>query len=164
MEVCKKYMQILGINLSMKEIENISNFCFKKLVKTKTKEAAYRYLIEEKNKQTKISNIQYKELNIQDYLFGGNVNTKMSKFIFKARSKNIDIKSFKKWKYEDKLCIGCNKNEENESEIMYCEGFGESENLAYSMLYSNSTQEIVLVAKYLTKRLKVRQKLMERIT
>ena len=75
-----------------------------------------------------------------------------------CRSKNLDIKLFKKWKYTDKLCTGCGENEESESELITCKGFGENEKFTYDMLYSDSTQEIVLVAKYLMKRLKVRQK------
>ena len=62
-------------------------------------------------------NIQFRDLKIKDYLFEGNVNTKVSKFVFKARSKNLDIKLFKKWKYTDKLCTGCGENEESESEL-----------------------------------------------
>lgn len=164
MEVCNKYLKILDINLSLEEIENLSSWRFKRLVKTKTNVAAYKYLIEEKNKQSKICNIQFRDLKIKDYLFEGNVNTKVSKFVFKARSKNLDIKLFKKWKYTDKLCTGCGENEESESELITCKGFGENEKFTYDMLYSDSTQEIVLVAKYLMKRLKVRQKLIEEIT
>ncbi len=36
MEVCNKYLKILDINLSLEDIENLSSWRFKRLVKTKT--------------------------------------------------------------------------------------------------------------------------------
>ena len=59
---------------------------------TKTMEAAFNYLIVEKNKQTKICNIEYRQLNMQEYLLEGNKNIQISKLIFKARGKTLDIK------------------------------------------------------------------------
>ena len=80
---------------------------FKNLVKEQVKLAAFNYLIAQQKKQTKMLYIQYKCLEMQEYLLGWNKNINASKFIFKARSKTLDIKMQKKWKYEDKLCSGC---------------------------------------------------------
>jgi hypothetical protein len=44
----------------------------------------------------KISNMKYDRLEMQEYLLEGNRNTKLSKLIFKARGKNLEIKSHKK--------------------------------------------------------------------
>ena len=74
----KKYFNILKIKLSFDEIAEMSKCSFKKLVKEKTTDAAFLYLMEEKNKQSKISNINYKSLE-------GNTNIIVSKFIFKVR-------------------------------------------------------------------------------
>ena len=93
----------------------MSEFSFKKIVKQKTIEAAFKYLMEQKNKpgkHTQIKNIEYKELCIQEYLLGGNMNIKISKVIYKMRGKNLDIKEHKKWKYGINLCIGCSTNVE----------------------------------------------------
>ena len=49
----------------------------KKLVKLKTKESAFKYLMEEKQTQSKISHVKYNELRVQEYLFEGNVNTEV---------------------------------------------------------------------------------------
>ena len=59
-----------------------------------------------KNRQTKIKQIGYEKLELQEYLMDGNKNINTSKFIFKA--KTLDIKTHKGWKYDDKTCIGCN--------------------------------------------------------
>ena len=67
-------------------IKQMSEYKFKKIVKEKTVQAAFNYLMEQKNrpgKQTQIKNIEYK--CIQEYLLEGNYNTEISKFIFKMR-------------------------------------------------------------------------------
>ena len=94
---------------------------FKQIVKQKTEVAAFKYLIKEKNKQTKISHLKYSSLKMQEYLLEGNKNTYISRLIFKARGRNLDIKTHKKWKYDDDLCVGCGKNVESEEELITCE-------------------------------------------
>ena len=54
-------------------------------MKQKTEEAGFRNLLGEKSKQSKIMDIEYKSLKIQDYLLDGNKNIELSKLIFKAR-------------------------------------------------------------------------------
>ena len=121
----------------------MSEFSFKKIVKQKTVEAAFKYLMEQKNKpgkNTKIKNIEYKALCIQEYLLEGNMNTELSKIIYKMRGKTLDIKEHKKWKYDNNLCIGCSKNVETESELLTCPGFCEENeeninNMSYSLVF-----------------------------
>ena len=57
----------------------MSIYSFKKYVKSKTREVAFNYLIELKNqpgKQTKMMNLNYYELGIQEYLLDGNKTVK----------------------------------------------------------------------------------------
>ena len=104
-KTCENYLKILEINLSFEQIEKLSQWSFKKMVKEKTVQAGFKYLMNEKQKQSKISHIKYDELKIQEYLLDGNKNIEISKFVFKARSKCLDIKTQKKWKYKDIICI-----------------------------------------------------------
>jgi hypothetical protein len=83
-KTCEKYLTTLEINLTFSDIQNMSKWKFKKLVKEKTLLAAFKYLTSEKNKQTKIKQISYEKLEIQKYLMDGNKNIETSKFIFKA--------------------------------------------------------------------------------
>ena len=107
--------------LSFQEIENMSKWTFKKLVKEKTKAAGLKYLLGQKEKQTKTTNIQYDDLKIQEYFTDGNCKKNIAKLIFKARSKTLDIKTQQKWKYSDQICIGCKTKEESGDEILICE-------------------------------------------
>ena len=161
--ICLKYLQILQINLSFKEIEKMSKFSFKKLVKEKAKIAAFKYLLEKKQTQSKLSNLNYADLRIQEYLLDGNQNTNISKLIFKARSKTLDLKAQKSWKYDDKICIGCEEREETGEEVLSCDGLGGQNGnkpLKYNWFYSDSVEEIRNVAKVMNEKLKIRKKKM----
>ena len=98
---CKEYLEHLDISLSFQEIENMSQWSFKKLVKAKTEAAGLKYLLSQKEKQTKVLHIEYCDLRIQEYFIGGNCNRKLSQFIFKARSQTLDRKTQQKWRYAD---------------------------------------------------------------
>ena len=100
-KTCSKYLDLLDIKLSFDEITMISQNNFKQLVKQKTEVAGFNYLIKEKNKQSKIANLEYSSLKMQECLLEGNTNTYISRLIFKARGRKLDLKTHKKWRYED---------------------------------------------------------------
>ena len=88
----------------------------------------------------------------------------MSKLIFKARSKTLDIKTQKCWKYEDKICIGCQDRVETGEEVLTCVGLG-GQNMTkpvkYDWFYSEDVNRIRDVAKVLNEKLKIRNKKIE---
>ena len=47
-----------------------------------TEEAEFKYLMKEKNKQTKMSDLKYEKLEMQEYLNDRNRNARISKLIF----------------------------------------------------------------------------------
>ena len=67
----------------------------------------------------------------------------------------------KKWKYEDKMCIGCNIREETGQEILSCWHFGKEESLKYEMFYSNSSSDMIRVANCMMKKMKIRQSIID---
>ena len=109
--------------------------------------------------------LKYDDLKIQEYLLDGNQNTNVSKFIFKARSMTLNIKTQKSWKYQDKICVGCGVQNETGDEILICDGLSDgtinqiTQQISYDMLYSGNIGDMIDVAKTLIKRLKVRDKL-----
>ena len=108
------------------EIEKMSNYTFKKLLKEKTKSAAFEYLEAQKNKQDKIKDIAYSKIEMQEYLADGERNIEISKIIIKAKVKILDVKLQKRQKYSDKLCSGCKRNEESGEEVLSCDSIGEN--------------------------------------
>ena len=167
---CKKYLEFLEINLTFEAIKSLSKWKFKRLMKEKIEKAAFTYLIGLKNKigrdgrVSKIAKIKYDRLEIQQYM-SENKTTTISKFIVKARSCTLDIKTQKSWKYEDKACVGCGLKEENGNEILNCEKLGtyeENQEIpAYEWFYSENCSKMVMAAKEFMKRLKVRQRILE---
>ena len=170
MKECQKYLQNLNINLSFDEIEDMSTWSFKKPVKEKTWIAAIKYLIEKKNqpnKQTKIAHIVYEKLEMQHYLLDGNKNTRTSKMIFKGRTKSLDIKTLKGWKYDDDLCVGCNSRKESIEELLSCDALSdanETEKVEYQWLFEENDRKIHQVGSTLIKRMRKREKLLEEVT
>ena len=163
---CDKYLSLLKINLSFEEIGSMSKGNIKKLVKLKTKEAAFQYLTEKKDKQSKISHVNYDELRIQEYLLEGNKNTEVSRFVFKARAKCLDIKMQKQWKYKDILCIGCGVESETGDELISCLGYSNDkviEPMFYDWFFNGPVSEMNKLAKEMKRRLKVRDKMLEEI-
>ena len=161
---CEKYLSFLKINMSFEQIGSMSSWKIKKLVKLKTKESAFQYLLEEKQKQSKISHVKYNELRIQEYLFEGNINTEVSRFVFKARAKCLDIKIHKPWKYKDVLCIGCGVEIETGDELISCKGYSNDkvmEPIFYDCFFNGKVSEMINLAKELKKRLKIRDKILE---
>ena len=162
---CKKYLEKLEINLSFEEIQKMSNFSFKKLLKEKVNIAAFEYLKLQQSKQEKIQNINYSKLVMQEYLADGNRNLEVSKVIFKARGMVLDIKTQKGWKYDDKLCSGCSMKDETGEEILSCSYFGENlEYIQYSWFFSEKLEDKVSAAKIMIEKLKVRKKIREEVT
>ena len=167
---CKDYLACLKINLSFDEIRNLSKWKFKRLVKENSETAAFNYLISLKNtpgrdgRSSKVANIIYDALEIQQYL-SENKNTRISKFIVKARAKSLDIKTHKSWKYEDRTCTGCKNREETGDEILLCEHFGKYEKSekipAYEWFFGDNVSEMMYCAEVMSKRLKIREKMLD---
>ena len=127
--------------------------------------AAFEYLKLQQSKQDKIKNIEYQKFEMQGYLADGDRNTNLSKVIFKARGRNLDIKLQKKWKYDDILCSGCKTNEESGEEVLNCKSFGENkEKVSYSMFFSDLVKEQTKVGNKMMKNLKERKRIREEVT
>ena len=164
-QTCLKYLKTLDIDLTFEQISKMSKQSFKTVLKQKTKISALKYLNKEKATQSKILNIDHQKLVMQEYLLDSDRNLKVPKLIFKARSKTLDIKTQKRWKYEDLLCSGCMVNEESGDEILFCKMFGEnSDIISYSWFYSESAQKQVDAAKLMMVKLERRKRIREEVT
>ena len=162
---CKKYLEKLKMTLTFEEIEKMSKFQLRKVLREKIKDEALVFLKSQQMKQEKIKNIEYKELKMQDYLAQGDRNISISKIIYKARGQTLDIKMHKKWKYDDISCVGCNKNNESGDEILRCENLGKNEEkLEYDLFFSEFVMKQISVGKIMIKKLKKRKKIREEVT
>ena len=104
-------------------------------------------------------------LKMQDYLMDGDRNILVSKTIFKARGKILDIKTQQKWKYEDNICVGCQENIESGEEILRCKTLGKNEKeISYEWFYSDMVFKQIEAGKLMIKKLRKRKTIREGIT
>ena len=162
---CKKYLETLKMNTTFEQLENLSKFQFKKILKERIQQEALVYLKIQQMKQEKIKNIGYNQLKMQDYLAEGDRNILVSKMVYRARGMTLDIKMQKRWKYDDLLCEGCHENFETGEEILKCEELGRNDQqVDYSWVYSEIVTKKILVGKALVQKLKKRKQLREGVT
>ena len=68
-----------GISMDFNDIKRKSKDAFKRLVKSRTKEIAFRKLSKMKNEHSKMSNLEYSELEIRNYLLREDLKTEQKK-------------------------------------------------------------------------------------
>ena len=114
----EKCLQKYSLPVDLEIIRTMSKDRFSKLVKDSVGKSALCQLKAECVSLKKTAGLEYKELQLQNYL--SVLYPSQSKVIFKWRSKTLDIKSHLTYKYEDLLCRGCGVEEENLSHILNC--------------------------------------------
>ena len=68
-------------------VKSLSEFKFKKLVKAKAKEVALENLNKIKSKHSKMDNVFYVDLEMQEYLKKRNIRRSMAKAVFKFKTR-----------------------------------------------------------------------------
>ena len=79
----------------------------------------------------------------------------------------MDIKTWKRWKYDDDLCVGCCEKSETIEEILICKTLDEkegTENADFNCLFGQSQCEIFKLGTELMRRLRKRENLLEGVT
>ena len=149
----------LGITDTFEQIESYSKYAWKTKVKKIIKEQAFIYLIDQvkERNMTKIINNKYSELKIQDYLNSSEVSRNVKKFIFKLRSKMIDVSAnFGK----KEVCPICKTDENNQLHLLDCEGLDldldisgqiTDKNTMYNNIYEEDSDVVIEVSRLLYK-------------
>ena len=73
--------------MNLDEIRSKSAYTFKKLVKVRTKEYALEYLLKLKSKHSKMKDLEYSELKLQNYLSNDQITVQEAKNLFKYRTR-----------------------------------------------------------------------------
>ena len=88
----KTDLQDLDIQMTLEEMRKISKNSFKRLVKVKAKEFALDYLLKLKDKHTKMDNLQYLELKLQNYLKDDGISVMEAKNLYRYRTRVANFK------------------------------------------------------------------------
>ena len=90
----EKDLEFLDIFLSYDDIKELSKFQFKTFLDKATEAKALEYLNNVKLKHSKVLHIRHEELIMQPYLLPkGAWDNQLSKFLFQARSRMLDLRA-----------------------------------------------------------------------
>ena len=73
--------------MSLEEIGKKSDHSFKRLVKIRSKEFALEYLSKIKSKHSKMENLEYMELKLQNYFKNDQITVQEAKNLFRYRTR-----------------------------------------------------------------------------
>ena len=91
--IVKKDLEDFNIKYSFDEISKIKETLFKKEVAKACKDYTLRELNFEKEKHEKGENLTYNELQMQSYLTTSKLSANDAKFLFKIRSRMLDVRT-----------------------------------------------------------------------
>ena len=142
--------------ISLEEV-NIS----KKVIKDRICKAAFRYLMLAKDKHSKMSNLTYRELNMQKYL--KEVSKKEDcQQIFKFRTRMIDVKENFKNQYVELLCPLCTRANDSQEHLLACtENTVDSQQINYKDIFGDDTPRLLKCYKCLMEAFEKREQLLE---
>ena len=86
-EQVKADLKEFGLSVDFDGIASKSKEAFKKVVKSRAKEIAFRKLSKIKNEHSKMSNLDYSELEIQNYLLREDLKIEQKRMLFKYRTR-----------------------------------------------------------------------------
>ena len=88
----QKDLEDLDIGLSLEEIKKKSECSFKRLVKIKRKEYTLDYLLNIKQRHSKMENLEYTELKLQNYLTDDEISVEEAKNLYRFRTRVAKFK------------------------------------------------------------------------
>jgi hypothetical protein len=114
------------IGSSLEEIAMLSRNSFRAVVNNAVKDLAFADLVAQVKTKKKTAELNYTELQTQKYLLA--FYPAQAKTIFQARSKTLDIKCHREYKYRDTVCRLCGLEDESLDHVVNC---GSSEEILH---------------------------------
>ena len=102
--------------------------------------------------KSKSSNLNYENLQLQEYLKpGNNLTIEMKAFIFNARSRMINVKCNYKTGQTDLKCRKCISEDEDQEHLLNCPALVDNsvvsgEMPSYQDLFSNNTEKVIKIS------------------
>ena len=110
----------LGLQEDILTIEAKSQYCFRKDLKTKIKEFTLDLLNERKFKHTKMDNILFTDLKIQDYLVTEKFSVEQKRIIFLFRTRMADYSENYRGQGPQKPCRICKLHVDSQTHSVNC--------------------------------------------
>ena len=113
-------LQDLKIDLSLEDMKKKSEYSFKRLVKIKMKEFCLDYLLNKKERHSKMDNLHYVELKLQNYLTDDDISVKEAKNLFRYRTRVAKFKENFRNSYESIVCPLCQVQPDTQAHSVQC--------------------------------------------
>ena len=138
-DMVKQDLKDLKIGLSFDEMREKTEWSFKNLIKIKTKEYTLEYLLNIKQKHSKMANLEYKELKIQNYFKNENISVKEAQNLFKFRTRVANFKENYKNNHEVRTCHLCLVQPDTQAHCVQCPVVKENVNIRgdYQEIFSD---------------------------
>ena len=163
--VVQEDMNDLGLeNITWDEIENMSKYKFKKQVKEAMIDTAFQDLIDAKNKLSKMKNLKYDKLELQEYLKSQEISLRQKKMLYKFRTRMINVGD--NFGNKQSKCFWCKAAPDEQSHMyLLCEKLKQEcsqiaenrESVTYMDIFSDETDKIGKVGKLLEQAVRLKE-------
>ena len=119
-EMVNSDLSEINLQLTIEEIRGLSLESFRTKVKNAIEKAAFKWLLEEKNKKSKVKNLEYERLEIQNYLVSSQLKTTEKKLLFQLRTRMVDVRVNFKNRHSDTICPVCGLSEDEQNHVLEC--------------------------------------------
>ena len=161
----KKDAEALTINIE--NLKEISKNTFKKKLKEKISALALKDLNKIKESHSKVKDLQYKKLEIQNYMKQRSFKTQEIHLLFKLRTRMLQVKNNFKNQHENIQCDLCNEAEETQEHLLdcqtiidNCEELYNDSTVQYNDIFSQNPNKLLKVTKLFAEVTKVRNMLL----
>ena len=160
-------LEVLGLP-KFEEIQQMKQTVFQNLVKSSIAKEAFKYLLKKKNGDTetrghsKVAHIEYKRLEMQNFLRPNGVSIQDAKFIFLVRTRMLDIKANFQNSHANMLCIACKEEDETQEHLLQCKVLSDENTVVeelpeYGNLFGENLEKQITVAQILNTNFKKRK-------
>jgi hypothetical protein len=166
-EVVLKDISEFDINLSLKDIENMSGITFKSLVEKKEKEYTIKYLNTVKQGHSKVLHINHSVLEMADYIQPNGIINSEARFLFMVRSRMLDVRKNFEGKHSNTLCPLCEVEADTQQHLLVCEELEVSGAIVdsppeYENLFASGLDEKLSISRILKEKFKIRKLKLEK--
>ena len=161
-------LEELELNVNFGDIQEMNNGKWKSIVKQCIKEKTFSKLNEMKKGHSKVNNVYYSKFELQDYFLPTNqkITKEEARYIFKMRTKMINLKPNYKGKNNSSQCSICNNGDETQehlyndcNEIIKGENNKNQETPDYNSIIVGNVTEKLKVARIFMQKMEVHNKL-----
>ena len=106
--------------MSLEEIKKKSEYSFKRLVKIKAEEFTLNYLLELKERHSKMEKSEYIEMKLQNYLKDEKIPVDEGKNLYRYRTRSAKYKENMKTSYQATPCPFCSVQPDTQLHSVQC--------------------------------------------